>query len=283
MKKERFLARAAMLLVALCGAGSVSTITTSENITKKSTVYAGEVVVDGVTQVKYLYSGDMSLIETVINNLLSGLQGMADGDFATLLNGLEEDEEASGLALCSNAELAAAMDANWSSAQYVGALYFTDKTVTSETNSNLYDLDEGFKAALDAQVAERAETIETLADAEKCIVSHVDSRTVTDVYYTIENGEAVRHYDTNVIYDSEATTVIYTKVELETASAFDPYTTPLTFEAVEAGTISIVNPNTLTIEYKKNSGEWTSANTNPIRKLRLATRYSYEVTTRLIV
>ncbi len=43
----------------------------------------------------------------------------------------------------------------------------------------------------------------------------------------------------------------------------DMTSTPLTFEAVEAGTINIDNPNTLTIEYNKNNSGWTSANTDP--------------------
>ena len=226
MKKQNhksFPARTATLLFAALlahlstwGQNSVSTITTSENITKKSTVYAGEVVVDGVTMTKYLFSDNMSRKEDVITNLLSGLQGMTDGSYAMLLNGTEADVEATGLALCSDPELIAAMDKNWSSAQYVGTLYFSGKTVLSETNSNLYDIDEGFKAALDVQTAARAENIENLADVKKCIVTHLDSRTVTDVWYNIIDGSTVRHYDTNVIYDSEATTVIYTKVELTT-------------------------------------------------------------------
>ena len=223
--RNLFLARTATLLFAVLLAhllswaqSSVSTITTTENITKTTTVYAGEVVVDGVTMIKYLYSDDMSRKEEVINNLLNGLQGMTDDSYATLLDGLEADAEASGLALCSDAELVAAMDENWSSAKVVGMQYFSDKTVASETNSNLYDIDEGFKAALDAQAAARAENIETLADVEKCIVTHLDSRTVTDVWYNIVDGNRIRHYDTTVIYDSESTTVIFTKVELESST-----------------------------------------------------------------
>lgn len=223
--RNLFLARTATLLFAVLLAhllswaqSSVSTITTTENITKTTTVYAGEVVVDGVTMIKYLYSDDMSRKEEVINNLLNGLQGMTDDSYATLLDGLEADAEASGLALCSDAELVAAMDENWSSAKVVGMQYFSDKTVASETNSNLYDIDEGFKAALDAQAAARAETIETLADVEKCIVTHLDSRTVTDVWYNIVDGNRIRHSDITVIYDSESTTVIFTKVELESST-----------------------------------------------------------------
>jgi len=220
-----FLTRTVALLFAVLMANlsswaqsSVSTITTTENITMTTTVYAGEVVVDGVTMIKYLYSDDMSRKEEVINNLLNSLQGMTDDSYATLLDGLEADAEASGLALCSDAELVAAMDENWSSAKVVGMLYFSDKTVASETNSNLYDIDEGFKAALDAQAATRAENIETLADVEKCIVTHLDSRTVTDVWYNIVDGNRIRHSDITVIYDSESTTVIFTKVELESST-----------------------------------------------------------------
>ena len=223
--RKLFLTRTVALLFAVLMANlsswaqsSVSTITTTENITKNSTVYAGEVIVDGVTMIKYLYSDNMSRKEEVINNLLNGLQGMTNDSYATLLDGVEADEEASGLALCSDAELVAAIDENWSSARNVGTQYFPDKAVASETNSNLYDIDEGFKAALDAQVAARAETIETLADVEKSIVTHLDSRTITNVWYETVDGNRIRHYDTTVVYDSESTTVIYTKVVLESSS-----------------------------------------------------------------
>lgn len=46
--------------------------------------------------------------------------------------------------------------------------------------------------------------------------------------------------------------------------AQDMTSTPLTLEAVEAGTINIVNPNLLTIEYNKNGEGWTAASNNPI-------------------
>ena len=233
---KRMLATFALLLFLLpviplsAWAQSVSTVTTSENIASESTIYVGEVVVDGTTMVKYLYSGNISIKEVVIQDLLDGLKGMNDGDYANLLEGFEFDysTDSKGLALCSDSELAAAMDANWSSAQYVGTQYFPDNSVASETNSNLYDVDTGFKAKLDAQTEARAEDIENLANMEKCIVSHVDSRTVTDVWYSIVDGQVVRHSDINVIYDSEAITVIYTKAELESS----PNTTQ---EAVDLG------------------------------------------------
>ena len=49
--------------------GSVSSITTSENIISTSTVYLGEVIVGGETKIKYIYSADVSRSEAVIANL----------------------------------------------------------------------------------------------------------------------------------------------------------------------------------------------------------------------
>ena len=46
--------------------------------------------------------------------------------------------------------------------------------------------------------------------------------------------------------------------------ADDMATTPLTLEAVEAGTINVINPNGLTIEYNKNAAGWTASAADPI-------------------
>ena len=108
------------------------------------------------------------------------------------------------------------MDENWSSAQYVGTLYYPDKSVSSEINSNLYDIDEGFKAVIDANNEERKESIDNIIDMESSIVSHLGASSNNNVYYTVEDGEITKHVETIIKYDCEATTVIYTKVELTT-------------------------------------------------------------------
>ena len=245
-------------------AETINTVISSEELTKSSTVYVGEVVVDGVSEIKFLYSGDITLNNTLLQNLLDGLNGMADGDYAALLEEYKVNayfylpEER--LALCSNPDLVAAMDANWSSALYVGTLYYADKSVVSEINSNLYDLDAGFKAVLDAKTAQRIEDIENIINEPKSFVTHLGASSNENVWYEVVESVIVKHVDTYITYNSEATTVIYTKVELET-----PMTeTPLTFEAVEAGTINIINPNGLTIEYNKNNTGWTSSSADPI-------------------
>ena len=199
---------------------TVTSITSSETITKTSTVYVGEVIVDGVTEIKYLYSGDMTVYFNSIQDLHDCLNGMADGDYATLLEGHEFDytidPKPNGFAICSDPDLVASMDENWSSAQYVGTQYFPAKYVTSENNSNMYDIDEGFKTALDVLNQKGKEDIDSPADAGKRILFHIDSHAYTDVYYTIEDGSVVRHLDETIEYDCEAVTVIYTKVELST-------------------------------------------------------------------
>ena len=245
-------------------AETINTVSSHEELTKTSTVYVGEVVVDGVSEIKYLYSDDITLSSVLLQHLLDGLNGMADGDYAALLEAYKDNGyivlPEQRLALCSNPDLIAAMDENWSSALYVGTLYYADKSVVSEINANLYDLDAGFKAVLDAKTAERIAYIDTIIDEPKCIVSHLGTDSHSNVYYTVENGQIIKHVDTYVTFNSEATTVIYTKVELES-----PLTeTPLTFEAVEAGTINIENPNGLTIEYNKNNTGWTSSSADPI-------------------
>lgn len=241
-------------------AETINTVISSEELTKSSTVYVGEVVVDGVSEIKFLYSGDITLNNTLLQNLLDGLNGMADGDYAALLAAYEANGyfvlPEQRLALCSNPDLIAAMDANWSSALYVGTLYYADKSVVSEINSNLYDLDAGFKAVLDAKTAQRIEDIENIIDEPKCIVTHLGATSTENVYYTVENGLIIKHVDTYITYSSEATTVIYTKVELETLMT----ETPLTFEAVEAGTITVNLDEGATLEaiqYKLNDAEWT--------------------------
>ena len=251
---------ALMPMTAKAQGNVINTVVSNEVLTKSSTVYVGEVVVDGVSEIKYLYSGDITLDNTLLQNLLDGLNGMADSDYAALLEAykvygyiiLPEER----LALCSNPDLIADMDANWSSALYVGTLYYADKSVVSDINSNLYDLDAGFKAVLDAKTAQRIEDIENIIDEPKCIVSHLGATATNNVYYTVENGQVIKHVDTYITYSSEATTVIYTKVELETLMT----ETPLTFEAVEAGTITVNLDEGATLEaiqYKLNDAEWT--------------------------
>lgn len=229
MKKTVLLLVALFASLTAWAANVVETVTSYENVTKNSTVYVGEVVVDGTSVIKYLYSDDVTMYSVVRQNLLDALTGMADDDYAALFQANWPDNYTpEAFAFCADAELAAAMDENWSNAQYVGSLYYPGKTVTSTVNSNLYDLDEGFKAVLDAKTEERVSTIDNPLNEEKCIVFHLGANATENVYYTVEDGQVIKHVDTHIDYSCEVTTVIYTKVEL-TSSAYS-ITLPESFE-----------------------------------------------------
>ncbi|MBQ4485121.1 MAG: hypothetical protein II934_09015, partial [Prevotella sp.] len=90
MKKKLCTLLLALVAIATTArAETINTVTSSEQLTKSSTVYVGEVVVDGVSEIKYLYSGDITLSSSLLQNLLDGLNGMADGDYAPLLAAYE--------------------------------------------------------------------------------------------------------------------------------------------------------------------------------------------------
>ena len=198
---------------ALLTQNSVSTITTTEELKSSSTVYVGEVVVGGVSRIKYVYSADLSHNSYVWKDLQDSLSGMEDTDFAGLFpDEFDSESEEKGLKLCNVSDHVADMDESWASASAVGEKYYSPTyAVSAESSENLYDADEGFKAKLDAEKAERVEAYDEPIDNNKTIITHLDPRTVTDVYYRIDDGQVVRHYDTNVIYDCEEITVIYTK------------------------------------------------------------------------
>ena len=57
--------------------GQVSTnVVSNEELTKESTVYAGEVYVNGQSQMQWLYSSDISNNKTVFQNLKEQLMGI---------------------------------------------------------------------------------------------------------------------------------------------------------------------------------------------------------------
>ncbi|MBQ9043967.1 MAG: hypothetical protein IJ111_14280 [Eggerthellaceae bacterium] len=52
-----------------------SSVVTREKLEKSSTVYAGEIIVDGTSQLRYLYSTDITVSTTVFDNLKAALEG----------------------------------------------------------------------------------------------------------------------------------------------------------------------------------------------------------------
>ncbi len=88
------------------------------------------------------------------------------------------------------------------------------------------------------------------------------STTNTDeVSYTVVNGQLVKIINRTITYSCESITTIYTRAELRSLIL----ETPLTFEAIENGTITVNLDDGATLEaiqYKLNDAEWTDVTWN---------------------
>ena len=198
---------------------SNSTLTVAENIIREPKVYVGKFSTPEGSTVKYVWSDDMTVNEDTITALRTALAGMEDKDYSALVPEAVLDQETGKynydkVAFCSDPAMQALMDSDWSSADAAGKKCFPELYATSPETAELYDKDAGFAAAVDALDARRKDGIDNPVDAGKRIITHLDSRSFTDVYYTLEDGRVVRHSDITVFHDSEALTVICTKAEM---------------------------------------------------------------------
>lgn len=263
MKKVISLFLVFCMLFALSGAAaSAMTIvdknTYYEKIVAEPTVYLGEILRDGETVMTYincenyinLYNGS-SNPNTALASVICGMDNSAFAqliaDYQAERNAMINDyhsgviselpQEAPCIRLCSDPDLTESMDASWNSAATVAAQYYPEATLTSESSENAYDVDEGFRTALAADNERREAEIDKPATAEKSVIQVYDAFASTNVYYTEDNGEIIKHRDTTVTLTSYAITVIYTRAELSTA----PASADFEYRALEDGTLEITN------------------------------------------
>ena len=188
-------------------------------VVASSTLYAGEVFLDGESVLQYVYSDDITRSTTVVAAARDGFGGPDDDGFPALFPQVI-GEEGTGLAGCSNADYTAYMDENWKDAAYVAENYYPDKTVESSESVDLFQSDEEF--------ADRCrvwwEDVELLdqAGGEYEMVGPLGalSSTNTDsVTYTVIDGKLVKIIDREEDHSLESITVIYTSVHLKTKAA----------------------------------------------------------------
>ena len=196
----------------------VNVIGRQGKVVKDSTVYVGEVVVDGEAKIKYLWSENMTRAVTVASALNTGLTGLDDKDFAALVPLIIGEEDAKGLAECNIADYESKMDSSWKSAEDAAAVIYPDLTVVASSSADLYDIDENF-----AKACVIDEDCELVNDAGKPYELRSPlgklSATNTDfVTYTVVDGKLIKLIDRKIDYTFEAVKVIYTKAEL-TSSA----------------------------------------------------------------
>ena len=200
---------------------SVSTIRTSENVTHNSSVYANTATNSysscctqtGHWIIDYIYSSDLTCTQTVLDNLRNAL----NNPYKDLVPSVANEATATGLQVLNVSHVgtvagsvtatASSMNDNWKSSAYVAKNVIPGRGNVSQTSANAGI----YQDALDQQADERDNAVDdTVETTSSQFISHLDSRTVTDVYNTIEDGQVVRHSDINVIYDSEKTTIYST-------------------------------------------------------------------------
>ena len=185
-----------------------------------STVYAGEVFVDGESVLQYVYSDDITRSSTVVAAARDGFGGPEEEEgFAALFPDVI-DEEGTGLAGCSNADYVDDMDENWKDAGYLAGKYYSGKTVESTESYDLFQNDEEFAA----RCRSWWEDVELLNQAGEEFEMRgplgVLSDTLTDsVTYTVIDGKLIKLIDREEDYTLESITVIYTSVHLKTKAA----------------------------------------------------------------
>ncbi len=202
----------------------VNSVTYDEKLKKTSTLYLGEVVVNGDPAIKYVYSDDVTASENLKNRVILYLGKMTDGDYAALLDNLVcADPAAKGLFVCSDGALTA--DEAFKDAASVGERYYPGAEQISVFSQNAYDADEGFRDLCDTEETADKDSFWNFVPAGKRVKTREVTGSVDSVTYTVIDGKLVKIVDTLVYNDLEATTVILTRVELSvTETATDEAT-----------------------------------------------------------
>ena len=247
------------LMPAMVQAKTVVNVTDqTATITQSSTLYVGEVVLNGHQAFCYMYSEDLTNSDYVFAAVRSCLSVVNDGKYSALVPDIIGTSDNKGIKVCSNTDFTENMNSDWTSAANAGQACLSYTDFSSSSSNDLYQTNADFAAKCDNRFSgEDWDIVDNAGHAwiYSGILGELSATNTDNVTYTVVDNELVKHIDRKVDYTCENVTVIYTKAE---------YSSPLTFEAVEAGSINIYNPNALTIEYNKNSSDWTSASDNTI-------------------
>ncbi|MBR2785408.1 MAG: hypothetical protein IKD74_05445 [Clostridia bacterium] len=180
----------------------------------RSTIYAGEIKKDGVTVLNYLYSDDVTRSAVLFDNIRKTLTA----EFSDLVPSIVEEQTETGLKELSTTSLndidLTTLDADWKNACSVVNQIYGDENLNEVVNSNMYEVNDEFKSTLDALNRPRLEVLDEPIEEDDVIVSHLGTQTTDSVTFTVIDGQLIEIHDVNLIYLSEATTVIYTSVNI---------------------------------------------------------------------
>lgn len=185
-------------------------------VTQTSTLYVGEVVLNGQQSFYYLYSADLTNTETVFSAVKDALYDFKDGTYKALVPDIIGESEKKGIAVCSNSDYTTMINTDWTSAVNAGQACLPNETVSSSSSYNLYDSDAEFAASCFKGWTLSWEDCEFVDDAGNDwtfsgILGKLTATNTDNVTYTVENGVLIKHIDRHIDYTCESVTVIYTK------------------------------------------------------------------------
>ncbi|MCR5185771.1 MAG: InlB B-repeat-containing protein [Clostridia bacterium] len=186
-----------------------------------STVYVGEVKKDGDTVLTYLYSDDVARSSVIFDNLRKALSN----PYSSMVPIITSEQTTSGMKELSTNSLneidLTGITSGWTDASNIATQIYNG-TNTDIVNSNMYDVDSRFKTEIDNSTTERA-ALDHPIETNKRIISHIGTQNKDKVSFKMEDSQLVEVHDVDLYYLSEATTVIYTSVNVETTPIVTEY------------------------------------------------------------
>ena len=218
MKKSLLLLVAALASLSMWAQQTVvNVVEQTVKVTQQSTLYVGEVVLDGQPSFYYLYSADLKNSETVFASVRDCLSDFNDGNFSALMPDIIGETENLGIAVCSNNSYDNLMNSDWTSAVNAGQACLSKTTVNSSSSVDLYETDADFAAKCIGEDLAGFTIIDN--EGNDVTVSGVLGKLTTDitddVTYTVIDGNLVKLINRHILYTCEMVTVIYTKAELK--------------------------------------------------------------------
>ena len=193
--------------------------TTSETLefdgySHKSTVYAGEIKRDGETVLNYLFSEDITRSSVVFDNLRKALPN----PYSDMVPAVVSEQTQKGLKEMSadtvNDVNLSTLSGDWKDAGNIASQIYKGKSTSGSKNELMYDVSEECRAVIDEEAREREEGLDNPVATNKRVISHLGTKTIDDVHFQVIDGDTVEVHDVKLIYLSEATTLIYTTVNV---------------------------------------------------------------------
>lgn len=187
----------------------------------ESTVYAGEIKRNGETVLNYLYSDDVTRSSVIFDNLRRALPN----PYSDMVPSVTSEQNEKGMkelsaATVNNVNLST-LSGNWKEAADIAAQIYQGKNTSDAKNELMYDASEECRASIEDEASRRVANLDNPVATNKRVISHVGTKTIDNVSVGIVDGTHKEIHDVNLIYLSEATSLIYTTVNVVDESASD--------------------------------------------------------------